>query len=851
MHETPLDAAAAIRSAFDFARRGQLQRAEEICGEVLRRHADYPEALFLRGVIEVQTGRTADAAASLHRYVKKDPARAAAHALLGDAQLTLGRTHEAVESYDAALRLDAGLVAAHHGRGNALLDLHRPREALVSYAQVLEFRPEDPEALFNLGNAQFQLNEAGAALESYQRAIAARPSYAAAHHNRGAALMHLRRFEAALQSFDAALAIVPGFPDALFQRACALRALRAWPDALIAFDRALLVRADHVETLVGRGDVLRELKRPADALADFERALRLRPNCVPALRGRGDALLDLDRPAEALAAHDAALEHGEQRAETLNSRGNSLRALRRFAEAVTCYDECLRLDPDNPGVHFNRGTALLRWQDREEQALTSYVRVLQLNPEYAYVAGTVFDLQRGQADWSVSAAAASSEAIIKSVLADAPVIAPFAFLSVSDSAAAQLACAKRFAADHCTPAASRPSNFRYGHERIRVAYVSSDFREHAASYLMIGVLEQHDRERFETFGISLRAAEESVMGERVKNAFDRFIDVSTLPDTGITALMRELEIDVAVDLGGYTHGFRPQIFSQRAAPVQVNYLGYPGTMGAPFMDYLLADDFVIPPGLRQYYSERIAYLPHCFQANDDRRSISDRPGSRKEQGLPTGAFVFCCFNNSHKINPAMLNIWMRLLARVPGAVLWLLGENSAARDNLRREAAKFGIAAGRLVFAERAPYAEHLSRLRLADLFLDTLPFNAGATASDALWAGLPLLTCSGEAFAARMAGSLLRALDVAELITFSLQEYEAKAAELSSQPHVLERLRARMVQNRPRAPLFDTQLFLRHLEAAYAEMWLRNERGLEPADISLSGIEDSSRRKSGPTNGA
>jgi len=845
------NAAAAIRAAFDLARQGQLQRAEDICGEILRHQVNHAEAWLLRGVIEVQTGRTAEADVSIRRSIQADPTRAAAHSLLGDALLSLGRPDEALESYQTALGLDSRLVSAHFGRGNALLDLQRPREALLSYDRVLQFRPNDSEAQFNRGNALFQLNELDMALYGYERTLALHPSHAAAHSNRGAVMMRLRRPDAALKSFDAALAIAPDLPEAQYRRGCALRELRSWPEALDAFDRALNAHSQHVESCVGRGEALRELKRPADALVTFDRALQLRPDCVAALRGKGDALLDLGRPAEALTAHDAALRLGTELADTFNSRGNSLRALKRFPEAVAAYDESLRLDPDNSTTHYNLGTAFLRWGDHSDQALASYSRVLQLKPDFAYVAGSVFDLQRNRGDWSVITPPAGREGIVESVLADRPVIAPFAFLSVTDSAAAQLHCATRFAADHCSPD-SRRNNGGYRHERIRLAYVSADLREHAVTYLMAGVLERHDRQRFETVGISLRPAEASISGDRVKNAFGRFVDASTLSDLDVADLMRKMEIDIAVDLGGFTDGFRSQIFSHRAAPVQVNYLGFPGTMGMSCMDYVIADDFVIPPGRQRYYREHVVYLPHCFQANDDRRVISDRQTSREEQGLPKDAFVFCCLNNSHKINPAMFDIWMRLLTSIPRSVLWLLGEEAAVRENLCREAGSRGVAAERLIFAARAPYSEHLGRLKLADLFLDTLPFNAGATASDVLWAGLPLLTCAGDSFAARMGGSLLRAVNLPELITFDVAHYEAKAAELARNPHSLAELRRRLAQNRMRTPLFDTDLFRRHLEAAYTEMWLRTESSLEPVAFSVPAVAlESVSRINGPTNGA
>jgi predicted O-linked N-acetylglucosamine transferase (SPINDLY family) len=369
--------------------------------------------------------------------------------------------------------------------------------------------------------------------------------------------------------------------------------------------------------------------------------------------------------------------------------------------------------------------------------------------------------------------------------------------------------------------------------------VSADLREHPVSYLLVGALERHDRRRFETYAVSLRPAEASTVGDRVKNAFDRFLDVSASPDREVSELMRELEVDIAVDLTGFTRGFRPQIFAQGAAPIQVNYLGYPGTMGAPFIDYLIADEFVIPPEQRQHYSEAIVYLPDCFQANDDRRTVGDGGGAdrglaRTAAGLPEKALVLCCANDVHKINPPMFDIWMRLLAQLPAGVLWLLGVEPVAQDRLRREARARGIDAHRLVFAGRVSYPAHLERLRLADLMLDTLPFNAGATASDALWVGVPLLTWAGEAFAARMAGSLLRAAGVPELITFSAEEYESAALELARSPEKLCRLKRRLAENRSTMPLFDTPRFTRHLEAAFEQMWMRHESGLAPSGFSV-----------------
>jgi predicted O-linked N-acetylglucosamine transferase (SPINDLY family) len=829
------DSAEIIAQAYDLARRGQYDRASALCAEILRQDAPNPRAWLLRAVIAIQTGDPAGAEVAARQSLQADPAPARVHALLGDALSLLKQPAAALESYEAALVRDPELVSAHFGRGNALFALGRPREAIASFDRVLMARPEDFEALVKRGNAQFECKELTAAVGSYDSALALRPTDAVALCNRGSALLLLSKPDAALDSFNAALRIEPDFPEALVQRGQALRLRMNPQEALTSIDQALRVRRDYPEAHLARGEVLRELQRPADALASFQQALAHRADFAAAQCGMGNALLDLGQAAESLAAHDAAIRMGGERAESLHGRANALRALRRYSEAVSAYDESLTLDPRNVMVHCDRAHALLRWGNHLDEGIASYVRALEIKPDIPFVPGQLLHAQSGCADWSVRAPVASRDSILAGVRAGTAVCAPFALLAITDEAAIQLECAKVFAKEQCKINAPRPRSRRDPHSKLRVAYVSADLREHAVAYLLTAALERHDRTRFETFGVSLRPAEASPVGERIRAAFDRFIDVSAMTDAATVDLLNELEVDIAVDLTGYTSGFRPQIFALGAAPIQVGYLGYPGTMGAPFMDYLIADDFVIPPDKRRFYSEAVVYLPDCFQANDETRAIGAHPVGRDAEGLPPDAFVFCCFNNTHKLNPRLFDIWMRVLAQTPGGVLWLLGHEPVVSKNLRREAVERGIDAGRLIFAERIPYPDHLARLRLADLFLDTLPFNAGTTASDALWAGLPILTCAGEAFAARMAGSLLRAVGLPELIASNLDTYERQALKLAQRPALLQSLRERLVENRGHSPLFDTTRFVRHLESAYLEMWQRRARGENPASFSVA----------------
>jgi protein O-GlcNAc transferase len=374
----------------------------------------------------------------------------------------------------------------------------------------------------------------------------------------------------------------------------------------------------------------------------------------------------------------------------------------------------------------------------------------------------------------------------------------------------------------------------YKHDRIRIAYVSSDFRSHATSYLIAGMIESHSREKFDVTGIALQPEDPSEIGQRMKRAFGQFIDVSGRTDEETARLIRELEIDIAIDLNGHTRNGRAAIFAHRAAPLQVNYLGFPGTMGADYIDYLIADHTLIPTSSQPYYEEKIIYLPNSYQANDRTRPISSKVFTRADCKLPEDRFVFCCFNGAFKILPDVFDRWMRILSQVNGSVLWLLDDNETAASNLKKEAVKRGISAERLVFAARTSLADHLARHRLADLFLDTLPCNAHTTASDALWAGLPVLTQIGESFAGRVAASLLNAIGLPELITTTPKAYEELAVELAANPERLSAIKSRLASNRLTTPLFDIQRFTRHIEAAYTAIYERHQANLPPDNIDV-----------------
>jgi protein O-GlcNAc transferase len=595
----------------------------------------------------------------------------------------------------------------------------------------------------------------------------------------------------------------------------------------------LAAQPDDGDALLERGATLLGLQRASEALASLDRAVALLPRAVGAWYHRAAAHLALETFDRALADYDEALRLEPEFPEALVGRASALRGLRRSGEALSDLERAARLRPGSADIHYLHAV-VLRELARPEEAAAGFTRLLELAPRHEYAQGNLLQTRLQSCDWTDWAE--STQRLVRAVTAGERVCLPGPFISVARTAAEQLACTRLFVADkHATARPPLWTGERYRHAKIRVAYVSADFREHPVSQLLAGVLEQHDRGRFETLAISLREPPRSTFVTRLEHAFDRFIDVTGRSDGDVAALLRELEVDIAVDLMGFSGNARPAIFAHRPAPVQVNYLGYAATMALPCIDYIIADRIVIPDTDRGCYAEKVVYLPGSYLPSDATRAIAAETPTRAHCGLPQSGFVFCCFNTHYKINPDCFGVWMRLLAAIPGSVLWLAEGSSAVERNLRAAAARAGIACERLVFAPRVPgAAEHLARHRLADLFLDTLPFNAHATASDALWAGLPVLTCQGGTFAGRVASSLLSTAGLAELVTTSLEEYQAKALELAATPEFLSELRSRLERHRTTLPLFDTPRYCRHLETAYTLMWQRAERGEPPQHFAV-----------------
>ena len=698
--------------------------------------------------------------------------------------------------------------------------------------KVLQLQPRHYNALNLLGLIALQKSELNVAVDLLRRATTANPQSVVARSNLGNAYYLLGNFEQAIANYDVAIALKPDFADAHYNRGTALRGLRQNEAAIESFDCAIALNPDYVQAYNNRGNCLRDLGRPTAAIASYEQALAIRPDLAEGYNNRGSAQRDLKQFEAAAASFDRAIELKPDYAEAFNNRGNTLRDLRRYEAAGESYDAAVELRPDYADAYNGRATLLFELK-QYEAAISNYEQVIALKSSAPGLHGQCLQVKMFICDWTGAAAALAE--IEERIRSGKPASNPFCLLARSGSAALQkLAAEVWIRNEHPASEALQSLAQHSPRARISVGYFSADFYNHATMQLMAQLFELHDQTRFEITAFSFGPDIKDEMRNRLAAANIRVIDVRNMPDQEVAALARSLQLDIAVDLKGFTHDCRPGIFAMRAAPAQVSYLGYPGTMGAQYMDYLIADRTLVPEGSQQHYTEKIVYLPNSYQVNDSRRSVAERAFTREELELPASGFIYCCFNNTYKITPEVFTIWMRILTQVGGSILWLLEDTPSGPVNLRREASLRGIDPQRLVFAKRMPSAEHLARQRVADLFIDTWPYNAHTTASDALWVGLPVLTCMGEAFAARVAASLLNATQLPELITTDPAHYESLAIGLARQPAVLAAIRQRLLDSRLSCPLFDARLFTTHIEAAYARIAELHRAGVAPDHIYI-----------------
>ncbi|HEY2818281.1 MAG TPA: tetratricopeptide repeat protein [Casimicrobiaceae bacterium] len=715
-------------------------------------------------------GDVARARAACESLIRNHPLHAEAHHFFAIVEYQRGDLDHALALIDQALSIESRNADFLNSRGIVLQTLGRLDDALASYDEALALAPRNPQVLYNRGIVLHATRRFDEALASYRKAIQIQPNYPEALVNQGNVLQALKRFDEALGSYNSALAKNPHLANGLVNRGIALQALNKPIEALASYDRALSIQASYPDALLNRGIALESLSRIDEALVEYERGLRLQPRSQALLLKRGDTLQDLGRVDEALASYRAVL------ALPTTNRDEEILRDRAIVEALWCERKSCAWD------HLAESTA-----------------------------NAALSLRAGTATPN-----------------------PFISLCIFDDPQIQLDCARRYSADLARGSVPVLAKLHAKKERIRVGYLSGDLRDHATSYLLAGVFEAHNRSRFELRGYSYGPDDGSALRARLIRSFDAFNDVRALGDADLARRIAADDVDILVDLDGYTRRGRAPVVQFRPASVCVHYLGYPGTLGSPCVDYLIADAFVVPDGDEQFYSEAIARLPGCYQASEDKRAAPDSRQTRGDAGLPDDTFVFCAFNRPYKITPDVFDTWMRILRSVPDSVLWLLRDNERVETNLKREAAQRNIDPERLVFAPRVAHDEHLARHGFADLFLDTWPVCGHTTASDALEAGLPLITCPGRSFISRVSGSLLTAIGLPELIAPNIAAYEASAIALARDPRALAAVRERLIANRRTHSLFDAQRFCRNLEDAFEKMWDIACSGKPPRGFSV-----------------
>ena len=708
----------------------------------------------------------------------------------------------------------------------------RNAEALEAVEKALMLNPAAPDALALQGALLQADGQREQALASFDAALAHKSDNASNWYNRGTLLESLGRRENALASFTKALTLNPGHAEAWHHSGTVLAALGRGEDALAAFDKCLALKPDHAKVWHIRGVLLQGAGRFEDALASYDRCVAADPHYAKAWSNCGAVLLDLKRFEEGLASLDRALADAPGSAVIWHNHGTALKELKRNEEALASFTKALTLAPDLAQA-WNSRSAIHWTEKRYGQAVADLEQVIRIAPDYNYARGLLLHQKMHGGDWRDFDRELA--AIHDGVRTGKHIVQPFVYQAISQSPEDLQKCSTIYAS-HLYPAAPALAlKANRNHRKIRLGYVSGEMRGQAIGYLMVGVFEHHDRKKFELIILDNGFGDGSPTRKRIEAAADRMIDITRLSNQAAAERIRDEEIDILVNLNGYFGSVRMEIFAGRPAPIQVNYLGLPATLGAPYIDYIIADRTVIPDQERKFYTESVVHLPDTYWPTDNRQAVAPETPSRAECGLPERGFVFCNFNQSYKLMPFMFDSWMRILAQVEGSVLWLSECYDAFPGNMRAEAERRFIAPERLIFAPALSNDRHLARLKAADLSLDSIPYNAHTTACDVLCVGVPLVTCPGTTFPGRVAASLLGAMEMPELIAANLDAYESLAVALARDPARLKNIREKLAKNKPATPLFDTARFTRRLEAAYTEMWGRWLRGETPSALKMT----------------
>ena len=681
--------------------------------------------------------------------------------------------------------------------------------AQTLFSNVLRSEPKNAVALYSLAAIESGRKNFDKALKHIQPVTLSHPNFAQAHLAKSVILFNLGKYDDALKAVQKAIHLEPSLPNAkehletvkvgqgmkahpgaamvtsdipidpkvhaLTQQGIALQGDAKHAEALDVFKQALQINGKDFASLYSMGISLGATGKKIEALESFTQAAEAAPHLALAHFAKAQSYADIGLADDAVICFDKAIEVDPSYTQAYTNKAALLQAIDRHHDALLTLVACVEVDPDNFTAFEGQGQLLGQFK-QYDLSVNAFKRALQINPMYSYGEGHLMHARLSCCDWTDFEEA--RESIFQGIRDGKKACGAMTVMSITDDAALARQCIETYAKDNYgDPLFKLWNGEKYAHRRKRVAFISADFRIHPVGYLLIEMIENFDKEKFELTGVFTGTPDGSDLWKRYRCAFDHYLDAKNMPSLELAKLLRAMEIDIAIDLSGHTEGTKLDVLSHRPAPVQMTYLGFPGTLGLPFIDYLIADPRIIPPESQQHYREKILYLPHCYLPRDTSVVPSPETPKRSDFGLPEEGFVFCSFNHDYKINPPMFKIWMDLLKEVPGSVLWLMKLNESAQENLSKEAVKHGVDPDRLVYATRVPRVEdHLARYRLAGLFLDTFPYNGHTTAGDALSSGLPVVTLCGNSFASRVAGSLIYDIGVNDLVSNSLQQYHDKA---------------------------------------------------------------------------
>jgi protein O-GlcNAc transferase len=754
---------------------------------------------------------------------------------IGHIYKELNQYDEAIESFQKAISYNPGYAEANYSLGITYQNQGKLEEALKCFLNVAQIKPDFAEIHNNISIIFYELDNFDLALQHLNCALSIDPNFAEAHYNLGNLFKDLGKFEKAIRSYKMAIEVNKNYSEAYFNLGNIQIEMGDLEESVESYTKALLINPNFLEVLNNLGSVYKDLNQLDDSLQSLKKALALNPEYLDALNNVGLTYVELGLTELAIDAYRKAISIDSKYEFAYNNLGIALNLLYQYDEAQKYFEKALQLQPNYFDAHVNYANLMIYF-DNFNKALISYERAMELNPNADYIYGDIIHTKMYLCMWN--GLPNYLKKLHEKIENGEKVIGPFALSALSDDPETIFSATKLYRNDKFPKSNILPQIPQYPyHKKIQIGYFSADFRDHPVSTLTVELYEKHDRSKFEVHAFSYGPDTKDDLNLRIKSGVDHFHNVRTMSDKDIVLLSRSLEIDIAVDLGGFTENARARVFAMSSAPIQLSYIGYLGTMGASYYDYLVADTTIIPEESQRYYSEKIIYLPH-FQANDSKQSYKPSSFSRKDLDLPENSFVFCCFNKNYKYTPECFDSWARILENVENSVLFIFVSNKTAEINLKKEIVNRGINKSRLIFGKKLERAEYLGRLKIADLFLDTYPYNAGATSSDALRVGLPVLTRLGNSFASRMGASILRSINLPELITKTQKEYELLAIELATNPNRLKFIKNTLNSNLSSSPLFDTQLFTKNIESAYKIIYERYHNKQNQKNIYIDNLE-------------